>query len=342
MILKLFATGGFVCDNVVAADGTVRLGSLGGNAVYAAAGARLWREGVACAGVVPCNYPDQWLRALQDAGIGTDWVHRVNEAVDDPEWFFHRPDGSRTDQLHAPAEALAAFGLVTNRIAVSDARRFEAHLRTRPPGAGYAAFRARHPVEPRHLPPALPPGTAMHLAPNRMDAQFRLMAFARQAGAVLSFDPGRHAAGMADSEIDRALSLCDIVLPSEKELLAWLPRQDPAAAIWSLIGRGTALVAAKLGAAGSMVHDRQTGITHHVPALPGVAPDPTGAGDAYCGGFLAGWLRTADPVLAACCGTVSASFAVENFGPDRLLAAPSSMVLARLHWVAGQMGRSID
>ena len=42
--------------------------------------------------------------------------------------------------------------------------------------------------------------------------------------------------------------------------------------------------------------------------------DPTGAGDAYCGGLVAGWLATGDPVVAAACGTISAGETIGAFG----------------------------
>src|SRR2546425_11714775 len=38
----------------------------------------------------------------------------------------------------------------------------------------------------------------------------------------------------------------------------------------------------------ALVYDRATGRRHAVPAVPVHAKDPTGAGDAFCGGFLAG------------------------------------------------------
>jgi sugar/nucleoside kinase (ribokinase family) len=42
--------------------------------------------------------------------------------------------------------------------------------------------------------------------------------------------------------------------------------------------------------------------------------DPTGAGNAFLGGFMAGWKATGDLQEASCCGTVSASFAIEQIG----------------------------
>lgn len=42
--------------------------------------------------------------------------------------------------------------------------------------------------------------------------------------------------------------------------------------------------------------------------------DPTGAGDAFSGGYLAGLIETGDPVEAAVRGAVSASIIVETSG----------------------------
>src|SRR5215212_8503424 len=194
-MIEVFTTGGIILDNVVAADGTVHLETMGGNAVYSAAGARLWLQEVGCVGIVPHNYPTRWLDTLMQAGVDLTGVRHEAKDVDCPEWFFHREDGSRVDHLHAETAALAAFGLDTDRIAPVDARRFEAHLRARSDRTrGFGAFREAHPVEPDHVPASFwRDARAVHLAPNRLDAQCRLAERARTAGLVVSLDPGRQA-----------------------------------------------------------------------------------------------------------------------------------------------------
>ena len=52
----------------------------------------------------------------------------------------------------------------------------------------------------------------------------------------------------------------------------------------------------KLGAAGCRVFKRGEGLIAEIAAVPVVARDPTGAGDAFCGGFLAGMDITGDVV----------------------------------------------
>ena len=52
------------------------------------------------------------------------------------------------------------------------------------------------------------------------------------------------------------------------------------------------------------------------PNAPEVV-DPTGAGNAFLGGYIAGWLREGDVREALCYGAVAASFALEQIGLPR-------------------------
>ena len=57
------------------------------------------------------------------------------------------------------------------------------------------------------------------------------------------------------------------------------------------------------------------------PSLKRMPLTPTGAGDSFCGGFLAGYLKVSDPFLAACHAAVSASYIVERVGAAAVLQA---------------------
>jgi sugar/nucleoside kinase (ribokinase family) len=48
--------------------------------------------------------------------------------------------------------------------------------------------------------------------------------------------------------------------------------------------------------------------------VPATVVDPTGAGNAYSGGFLAGYIQTGDLMTAARYASVAASFLVEQVG----------------------------
>jgi len=70
-----------------------------------------------------------------------------------------------------------------------------------------------------------------------------------------------------------------------------------------------------------------------IPAVPASIVDVTGAGNAYCGGFLTGLGDGVSPTEAAMRATVSASFALEQFGLPGWQEAPVEEANRRLDWV---------
>jgi sugar/nucleoside kinase (ribokinase family) len=58
------------------------------------------------------------------------------------------------------------------------------------------------------------------------------------------------------------------------------------------------------------------GTIHNVPSFtPEKLVDPTGAGDAFMGGFLAEYARGEDSSWCSCVGSAIASLVVEGIGP---------------------------
>jgi len=93
---------------------------------------------------------------------------------------------------------------------------------------------------------------------------------------------------------------------------------DPDEALGILGGLPTSIVVIKMGAEGCLVH--ADGGSWQVGVSPGPVQDVTGAGDAFCGGFAASISLGISPIEAACCGAVSAGFAVSRFSSLSLAA----------------------
>jgi sugar/nucleoside kinase (ribokinase family) len=79
------------------------------------------------------------------------------------------------------------------------------------------------------------------------------------------------------------------------------------------------------GSGGATIYEDGTA-THH-PAEAVAVVDPTGAGDAFCGGFLAGWLRGFDPIGAA---GRAARTALSGYGSTDLVARVAASVGPRV------------
>ena len=68
-----------------------------------------------------------------------------------------------------------------------------------------------------------------------------------------------------------------------------------------------------LGSKGSIIEQRNDAM-HIKPAKPKNTTDPTGAGDAFRSGFLAGYLRGFDLQTCGQMGSVAAVYTVEKYG----------------------------
>lgn len=117
-------------------------------------------------------------------------------------------------------------------------------------------------------------------------------------------------------EFRRLLPLVDIFSPNliEAARLTGLEQAHPADIAADLLADGAGCVVLRMGARGSLVAS-QAGAYHWIPACAvKKIVDVTGAGNAYCGGFLVGLQESGDYLQAGLYGAVSASFALEQFG----------------------------
>ena len=116
----------------------------------------------------------------------------------------------------------------------------------------------------------------------------------------------------------RALAGADVAFLTLDEAEALAGSRQPEAIRRRL---GTRLLVLKLGAHGALVCEEDG--SFRVEAYPTEVVDPTGAGDAFAGAFVATLAerdrRDADTLwLAARRGAAAASLAIEDFGPRRL------------------------
>ena len=102
------AVGNCTLDDVVTPNGQISPRQLGGNAVYAAAGMRLWGVDVSLVSVVGADYPTIWLEQLADAGIDVSAVSRIEEPHLLRSRAFYFADGSRTDRIDEARAMLPA------------------------------------------------------------------------------------------------------------------------------------------------------------------------------------------------------------------------------------------
>lgn len=281
MMMDVVTVGWLTMDDIVLTDHTCRPGVLGGGALYSAVGARIWAERVGIHSATSRPLLETVRGAIRRRSIDPRGIAAV-DGNGLQLWLLHE---SETAKQQVP------------KLTSSTAEEMD-RGRGPLPGA-YATARGFH------IAPQTPAGS--------LDNARRLAAL--PGGPVLTLDL------LSDEFIDRrfyaALDFLDAVtafLPSEAEIdRIWKP-ENRNAWLRQQAGVHGCHMGVKLGEQGSIVCDARTGELHHLPAFPARVVDTTGAGDAFCGGFIAGLVAGRPITECAAMGTVSASYVVESCG----------------------------
>lgn len=174
-------------------------------------------------------------------------------------------------------------------------------------------------------PPDLPPQTlwrhhhCLHLSgycfqqPNSRRIAWSLLHEAKRNGLAVSLDPSYFFAKQSGSEMDELLAALDFIFPNLDEALILSGENDPVKAARVLRARGVNTVLVTLGSDGCLLSTNETEQFVKIKPVNKVV-DTTGAGDAFCGGFLTGWLKGL-PLIQACkLGCASAAHIVTQMG----------------------------
>ncbi len=113
------------------------------------------------------------------------------------------------------------------------------------------------------------------------------------------------------------LQQCDVFKSSIEEIKAVTRNRKLRDSVEKIRECGVKTVLVTMGREGTLAYVGEE--FYHVPACkPAKLIDPTGAGDAFMGGFLAELIRKREPLWCCCVGSAAASFVLEDFGFRRL------------------------
>jgi sugar/nucleoside kinase (ribokinase family) len=166
--------------------------------------------------------------------------------------------------------------------------------------------------------------TAIHVAPIAGEVSEETVAELHKATSILSMDPqgfvrsfdARGNVNLKHWNGRTILKQADLFKSSRNEIQSISGTNKLKVAMRKISEYGVKVVIVTLGKKGcTLFFD---GKFSSIPAYrSGRAVDPTGAGDAFSGAFLAEYVRRKDPLWCACVGSASASFVIEGIGPQR-------------------------
>jgi len=163
---------------------------------------------------------------------------------------------------------------------------------------------------------------AIHVAPIAGEISYEVVEQLKGCAEVLSLDPqgllrrfSKTGKVKFNSSIDKRLfSLINVYKSSLEEICALTGHSNLKSAINAIHDFGVKNVIVTLGAKGAVLSVERT-LYEIPPCISRVLVDPTGAGDAFIGGFLTEYIRQKDSFWCACVGSAAASLVIEGIGP---------------------------
>lgn len=296
----------------------------GGNLLYGAAGWSVWKQGLGLIARAGEDYPQEWARSFQKHGWDTRGIHFIPGPLD--LRYFRTWSDPQNIQLSNPVAHFARLGLLFPKslLGYQSPASAEDDLKT-------AAAASPRPAD---IPAEFLSATIAHICPLDYATTCRLLSTFHQAGVnTLLLDPS--AGFMNSTAYEAALiafrGLTALLVAEEKLRPLFWGRTDD---LWQMAEAcGAAdceLVVVKRGPRGQLLYDQVSRKRWEIPAYPARVKDLTGAGDAFSGGFAAGYKETYDPLQAVLHGNVSASLAIEGSGVFHPLEALPGLARARL------------
>ncbi len=283
---QLLIYGKIIIDSIRLRTGELVRSALGGGGPQAAFGARLWHESVGLLTRSGTDLEPEHERALRELGLDLSGWQRYDD-LPTPRGLMEYDDNEQQIPVGMANSREDWFSLLARPIPLSDAQRQAAalHLIT----------------EFAHEP----------MVDDALDL--------RRRGGLFSLEPIFAPHSCSDRPaLLRVSAQADLVTPDWPAASSLAGSEDLPTVLRFWAGLGARAVAIRHGAHGSYVIDCASQRAWHLPVLPVELVDPTGAGNAYGGGWCAGWLASHDARVAGCYGAVAATIMVGHQGMPAL------------------------
>jgi 2-dehydro-3-deoxygluconokinase len=160
-------------------------------------------------------------------------------------------------------------------------------------------------------------GISQGISAGACDAVFAAIDVAERHGVQVAYDtnyrPRLWPAARAAAVMHAAMRRATYALPGQDDVRILTGLQDPDAMLDFYLRLGPKVVVLRMGEAGAYLATA-AGARVRLPAHRVVAVDATGAGDVFCGSFLARILAGDEAVAAARYATVAAALACTGYG----------------------------
>lgn len=308
-------------EYLLSATAHPRLDTPGGSVLYAGSGLKVWEPSVGLVARVGDDYPREWIDDCTARGFDTRGIRVVPKKLDLRDFIAYTEsfEASHINPITHFARREMTFPKSLLGYQPPNERKMEAE----------AALIVTD------IPDQYLTARGALLCPMSLVTQTQLIAGMKR-GQVHTFVLEPASTSMkpkARRELPALLNGVTAFLTSQEELrnLFWGETHD----LWKMAEMvsvyGPEYVVIKCGASGQLLYDVSTKRKWEISAYPARVADPTGVGDAFNGGFLAGYCRKYDPLEGVLYGNISASLKIEGAGAYYPMDVMPGLAEARLN-----------
>jgi sugar/nucleoside kinase (ribokinase family) len=253
-----------------------------GNALGSVAGALLWEQSIGIVSRAGFDYPSKVFSTLRSKDVSLQGIHKL-ECPSIRFWILQEDN--------QPSQIAIPFGHVD--------------------------FDNLSPLT-SDIPTIYKDVKGVHIAPMPIERQKQFAEYFSDCDTVVSLDPlPPYYHGNPDKHREILLDILpmiDIFMPGRPELDALFPGLSRPEIVSRCFNHGVKLMIVRDGENGSFIYTSTNLGGTKIPVVPVQVLETSGAGDAYCGGFIAEYIQSRDEIESALKGAVSASFMLEQWG----------------------------
>lgn len=310
-------------DTILPISGSPQIDVFGGNLVYAAAGLNVWGRIAGLLARVGEDYPTEWLDRLKSYGFDLSGVKILSEPVDTRRFMAHID--SATTHYQNPVQHFAERGLTFP----SELLGYRANI----PNVSSRTTPAEQSIQISDIPENYLEASAVHICPIDFISHMILPSVFHQGlASMITLTPNsEYMTPSFWEEIPHLLSEITALITAEEDVRNLF--QGRKTDLWEmtevLAGYGPEFIIIQTESWGNYLYDSINHKRWVVPNYQSKVVDPTGALDAFAGGFLVGYRTHYDPLEAALMGSISASLVMEASGVFYAMEAMPDLVEAR-------------
>jgi ribokinase len=323
--IEMIFAGPLRTEYFLTPDGKEYSHLLGGPCLYAGAGAKIWTsDSPGLIARVGENFPQECLELIRAKGLDVRGVRVIPHRQFSAAFYCYDQWDQCIDWDPVKYYARRNLPCPTELLDYS------------PPSVGESQTASFPDIAIRRedIPNTYLQARIAYIAPCHYLSQITLSVALRHAGLgtiCLSPSKGMYAPSSLQ-QVGQLLHGIDIFFAQEEDLRKLFPAfTRDVREISEFIARmGPKIILLQKELQGVSVYDSDSQRLHFSPFYPVEIKNPIGVGDSFCGGFLAAWHQTYDPVESALHGCISASLTMEGVGGLYALDRNPDLAEARL------------